>query len=48
MNVIIANFLILTANIVNKDLIQRFDFLPKSSSGINWGQTFRGDINNTM
>ncbi len=29
---------------LNYNLTRRFDFLPKSSSGVNWGRTLRGDI----
>ncbi len=42
--VITGNFSLFNSQYFNYNLTRRFDFLPKSSSGVNWGRTLRGDI----
>ncbi len=40
---IIGNFSLFNSQYFHYNLTRRFDFLPKSSSGVNWGRTLRGD-----
>ncbi len=43
-NMLIGNISLFNSQYFNYNLTRRFRFLPKSSSGVNWGRTLRGDI----